>query len=74
MSVPRRWISPDCRFISVNAAAKFLSIHPQTAYSWADSGILPIVRLGPKKRTIRVDLEKLRKQLEGQASGAMSKR
>jgi excisionase family DNA binding protein len=66
-------MNPSRRWVSICEAAKFLGIHPQTAYSWADSGILPIVRLGPKKRTIRVDLKKLQRQLEDQANGAMSK-
>jgi excisionase family DNA binding protein len=43
------------RFISISEAAQYLGIHEQTAYEWVSLKLLPIIRLGKNKRTLRVD-------------------
>jgi excisionase family DNA binding protein len=64
----RRWIS--CR-----EAAEYLGIHPQTVYSWVESGAIPAVRInhrgsiGRHNATVRIDLKALDSDLERKMTG-----
>jgi len=64
----RRWIS--CR-----EAAEYLGVHPQTVYSWVESGAIPAVRInhrgvgGRHNATVRIDLKALDSDLERRMTG-----
>lgn len=49
------------RWVSVNTASKYLSIHPVTCRRLIDRGVIPASRIG---RNVRVDIRKLNEQLE----------
>jgi excisionase family DNA binding protein len=57
------------RWLSIQEAADYLSIHVKTAYEWAYSGILPAVRIGRNRRTLRIDKKKIDQDFEDQLSG-----
>ncbi len=42
-------------------AAKFLNVHPNTVRNWAETGLLPAYRIGPRRdrRFRREDVESL---------------
>jgi excisionase family DNA binding protein len=54
------------RWISVNDAAEYLSIHPVTCRRLIDRGEIPASKIG---RSVRVDLKALNRQLEQKESG-----
>ena len=57
---------PGVRFITVDAAAEMLSLHPMSVRKMISRGEIGAVHLG---RAVRVDLRKLEAQLEAQAKG-----
>lgn len=57
---------PGARFITVDAAAEMLSLHPMSVRKMISRGEIPSARFG---RSVRVDLRKLEAQLEAQAQG-----
>lgn len=57
---------PGARFITVDAAAEMLSLHPMSVRKMISRGEIGAVHLG---RAVRVDLRKLEAQLEAQAQG-----
>lgn len=57
---------PRARFITVDAAAEMLSLHPMSVRKMISRGEIPSARFG---RSVRVDLRKLEAQLEVQAQG-----
>ena len=48
------------RMLTIAQAAEQLGLHPKTVRKWADQGILPVVRLGPRKdrRFAREDIHR----------------
>jgi excisionase family DNA binding protein len=58
--------APGPRWITVDRAAAYLSVHSMTIRMWIDQGKIPGCRIG---RAVRVDLPKLEAQLENQAAG-----
>ena len=57
---------PDSRYLTVDEAARLLSLHPMTIRSMINRKIIPSCRLG---RAIRVDAKKLEAMLEAQMDG-----
>lgn len=54
------------RWITINEAANYLSLHPKSVYSLASRKIIPSVKIG---RSVRIDLKALEASLEGQVKG-----
>ncbi|MBD3330946.1 helix-turn-helix domain-containing protein [Candidatus Peregrinibacteria bacterium] len=50
------------RWITVNQAAEYLSLHPISVRRLIDRGKIPAAKIG---RSVRVDLKKLEHQLAG---------
>jgi len=57
---------PDVRYLTVDGAARLLSVHPMTIRTWISRGIIPAVRIS---RAVRVDARKLEAMLEAQGQG-----
>jgi excisionase family DNA binding protein len=58
----------ECLILSVEAAGRRLGLSRATAYSYANQGIIPALRLGTKKLVVPVKaLEKLLEQASNKA-------
>ena len=59
--------SPPRLLLTEREAARALAVSPRTIWSLADSGQLPVVRIGRAKRYTLRDIESLVQRLKGQA-------